>query len=193
MSSEPIDPTSSARAFYAVQLRRIRVAAKMTQADVGAHPAVMVSGKLIEAVENLRRAPTRRLSIGLDTALDLERFFLGLYAAIKRESGIPSEFLEYTEYEETASSIKDYENFLILGLLQTEEYDAPIYPSGAFIFLGFPDEPPVGYAESVNGLGRLVEPGREVTALGVTFDQIGAVALTPADSEKLIQAVLETM
>lgn len=122
MSSDPIDPKSSARAFYAVQLRRVRTEAGMTQPDVGGHPAVMVSGKLIGAVENLYRAPTRRLSTGLDQAFGLEEFFQGMYAAIKRESGVPADFWEYAEYEGLASSIKVYENFLVTGLLQTEEY-----------------------------------------------------------------------
>ncbi|HEX6471723.1 MAG TPA: DUF5753 domain-containing protein [Streptosporangiaceae bacterium] len=271
MSTEPIDPTSSARAFYAVQLRRVRTAAKLTQSQLGGHPDMVVSGKLIEAVENLRRAPTRRLSVGLDKAFGLDQFFAGMYAAIKRESGIPSHFLEYIEYEERASSIKIYANFLVSGLLQTEEYarevlspiqrpdrleqlvaarlarqeilrrddppwldvlldesvvrrivgdreitrrqlerlleaaheshvtirvvpaGAPAYPSGAFILLGFAEEPAIGYVEGVNGLGQLIEPGREVSALGVTFDQIGAVAMTPADTEELIRVVLESM
>jgi hypothetical protein len=82
------------------------------------------------AVENLRRSATRRLSTGLDKAFTLEEFFAGLYAAIKRESGIPSDFLEYTEYEELASSVKVYENFLVTGLLQNESYAREVLRAG---------------------------------------------------------------
>lgn len=269
MSNEPIDPTSSARAFYAVQLRRVRTEAKMTQSDAGGQPAVMVSGKLIGAVENCYRPPTLRLSQGLDRAFGHVQFFEGMYAGIKRESGIPSAFWEYAEYEGLASSIKIYENFLIQGLVQTEQYarevlragqrenkleelvtarmdrqeilrrddppwlvvlldestirrvvgdrhvmrqqlehlltamrepnitirivpaGAPIYPSGAFNLLGFHGKPDVGYVESAGGFGQIIEQGDQVSGLAVLFDQIGAVALTVADSEKLINAALE--
>jgi hypothetical protein len=271
MSNEPIDPTSSARAFYAVQLRRMRTAAKMTQADAGGHPDVMVSGKLIGAVENCYRPPTLRLSKGLDKAFGLVQFYEGIYASIKRESGIPSDFWEYTEQETLASSIKIYENFLITGLLQTEEYareivraglradklneivaarmdrqeilrrddppwlvvlldtsvirrtvrspeimrpqlerllevvhepnitvrivpdGVPVYPTAPFTVLGFHNEPDVGYVVGENGLGRVIEPGSQVSELGVLFDRIGSVALPIADSEKLIRTALEDM
>lgn len=93
MSTEPIDPKTSARAFYAAQLRRLRTEAKLTQSELGGHPAVMVSGKLIGHVENCYRPPTRRLSQGLDRAFGLTDFFEGMYAAIKRESGPTSDFL----------------------------------------------------------------------------------------------------
>lgn len=122
MSTEPIDPKSSARAFYAAQLKRLRTEAKLTQPELGGHPAVMVSGKLIGHVENCYRPPTRRLSQGLDRAFALTDFFEGMYAAIKRESGPTHDFWEYAEYEGLACSIKFYQSFLVNGLLQTEEY-----------------------------------------------------------------------
>jgi Domain of unknown function (DUF5753) len=271
MSSEPIDPKSSARAFYAVQLKRLRTERRLTQAELGGHPAVMVSDKLIGHVENCYRPPTRRLSKGLDKAFDICEFFEGLYAAIKRESGPAPSFWEYEEYEGMASSIKTYQNFLIPGVLQTEDYiravvaagqradavdqlvatrmarqeilrrddppwlvalldesvvhrtvgardlmrrqleyllttmhepnislrivpaGAPIYPSGSFNLLNFHEEPALAYVESVGGHGQLIEPGRQVGAIEVLFDQISAVALPVADSEKLIRAVLEDM
>lgn len=130
MSTAPIDPTSSARAFYAVQLRRLRAAAGLTQPELGGHPAVVVSGKLIGAVENLYRPPTLRLSLGLDRALGLDQFFEGVHAAIKRESGLPTGFFEYLEYEALASMIKSYDNFLINGLLQTEDYARAVMRAG---------------------------------------------------------------
>jgi hypothetical protein len=102
----------------------------MTQADAGGHPDVMVSGKLIGAVENCYRPPTLRLSKGLDKAFGLVQFYEGIYASIKRESGIPSDFWEYTEQETLASFIKIYENFLITGLLQTKEYAREIVRAG---------------------------------------------------------------
>lgn len=229
----------------------------------------MVSGKLIGHVENCYRPPTRRLSQGLDRALGIPEFFEGMYAAIKRESGPTSSFWEYAEYEGLACSIKCYENFLVTGLLQTEEYarrivragqrrehveqlvttrmdrqeilrredppwltvlldqsivrrvvgdrevmrgqlehlrsmmeeprvtvrivpdEAPIYPSGSLVILDFTDRSPVAYVEGIGGHGQIVEDTAQVSALDILFDQIGAVALPVADSEKLIQAALE--
>ncbi|MEV5711056.1 DUF5753 domain-containing protein [Actinoallomurus sp. NPDC052274] len=130
MSSEPIDPKSSARAFYAVQLKRLRTERKLTQAELGGHPAVMVSDKLIGHVENCYRPPTHRLSKGLDKAFELSEFFESLYVAIKRESGIPSQFWDYAEQEAIACGIKSYQHFLIQGLVQTEEYAREVLRAG---------------------------------------------------------------
>src|SRR5512140_1048893 len=130
MSTAPIDPLSAARAFYAVQLRRLRTDAKLTQPELGQHPAVMVSGKLIGAVENLYRPPTLRLSRGLDVALGQDAFFEGIHAAIKRESGLPTGFFEYLELEALATMIETYENYVIDGLLQTEAYARAVMRAG---------------------------------------------------------------
>lgn len=130
MSTAPIDPKASARAFYAVQLRRLRTEAKLTQPELGQHPAVMVSGKLIGAVENLYRPPSLRLSRGLDQALCQDAFFEGIHAAIRRESALPTGFFEYLEYEAQATMIKTYEDFVIDGLLQTEDYARAVLGAG---------------------------------------------------------------
>src|SRR5262249_23739776 len=35
---------------------------------------------------------------------------------------------------------------------------APIYPSGAFNLLSFPEDPDIAYVESVGGFGQIIEP-----------------------------------
>jgi uncharacterized protein DUF5753 len=66
-----------------------------------------------------------------------------------------------------------------------------IYPVGAFNLLTFREETTVAYVEGVHGHGQLIDRGRQVCDLEVLFDQIGAVALPVAQSEKLIKVALE--
>jgi transcriptional regulator with XRE-family HTH domain len=121
MSTE-IDPTQSAQASYAVQLKRQRTARRLSQPELGQHPKIMVSGKTISAVETMQRPPTSHLSIGADEALETVDLFQSLYAAFVRESGLPAGFLEYAEQEARARQIKIYESLAIPGFFQIEPY-----------------------------------------------------------------------
>ncbi|WP_119727789.1 helix-turn-helix domain-containing protein [Thermomonospora amylolytica] len=125
-----LDPKKSARAFYARSLARERARAGLTQAALGAHPAVMVSGKLVGHIENCRRPPTLRISRAFDRALNLEEHFEGLYALMVREEGEPPAIYEYYDLEDQASSIKAYDSLWINGLLQTEETAREILRAG---------------------------------------------------------------
>ncbi|GAA3927106.1 helix-turn-helix transcriptional regulator [Actinomadura viridis] len=122
-----LDPKKSLQAVYARALARERTRAKLTQDQLGGHPAIMVSGKLIGHVENCRRPPTIRLSTGLDKALDLEEFFESLYIHWADEEGPPSAIWEYSELEHQANSIKVYAQSTICGLLQNEDYAREIF------------------------------------------------------------------
>jgi hypothetical protein len=103
-----LDPKKSARAFYARSLARERTRASLTQAALGGHPDVMVSGKLVGHIENGRRPPTLRISRGFDKALGLEDHFESLYELMVREEGEPPAIYEYYDLEDHASSIKAY-------------------------------------------------------------------------------------
>jgi hypothetical protein len=118
-----IDPKRSAQELYAKTLVRERTRAGLTQPGIGGHPAVMVSGKLISAVECCHRPPTLRLSKGLDLAFGLEKeeVFLAHYQAYVREKGEPPAFFEYAELELEASALRFYSTYVIEGLFQTEE------------------------------------------------------------------------
>ncbi|MFF5261184.1 Scr1 family TA system antitoxin-like transcriptional regulator [Actinomadura viridis] len=122
-----LDPKKSLQAVYARALARERTRAKLTQDQLGGHPAVMVSGKLIGHVENCRRPPTIRLSTGLDKALDLEEFFESLYIHWADEEGPPSAIWEYFDLEYRANSIKVYAPSAITGLLQSEDYARAVF------------------------------------------------------------------
>jgi Domain of unknown function (DUF5753) len=87
----------------------------------------------------------------------------------------------------------------LLNLMQRPNIDlvivpdgAPIYPSTSFTILSFPDgHPDIGYVDSVDGRGSIIEPGPQLTELAVTFERIGSNSLPIADSEKMIRALLE--
>lgn len=113
---------------------RERARAGLTQSELGNHPDVIVSGQLIGHIENCRRSPTRRLSLALDRAFDLDGFFEDLfedlYDHVVDESGVPATFWEYSDQETLASSVKVYNNFLISGLLKTGEYATHVLRAG---------------------------------------------------------------
>lgn len=266
-----LDPKRSLQDLYARALARERNRAGLSQEALGAHAAVMVSGKLIGHVENCRRPPTRRLSKGIDKALALKEFFEALYLHYAKEEGPPPAIYEYVELEDQASSIKIYNSHWITGLLQTEAYareqlavgqrperveelvaarldrqeiltredppwlmvaideyalrrvvggpevmrgqyehllkmmqepnisivivpaGAAIYPAGSFILLGFDEISDMGYVEAVAGHSQVITHGAQVSELAVMFDRISSVALTVADSEKLIRKLLEDL
>ena len=71
--------------------------------------------------------------------------------------------------------------------------NAQVFPESSFTVLSFDNDPDVGYEESVGGRGRLIEPGPQVTELGVGFELIREQALPAAESEALIHEVLEMM
>jgi hypothetical protein len=56
-----LEPTKSAQALYAKFLVRERTRAGLTQAELAAHPRVIVSSQTIGHIENCRRPPTIRL------------------------------------------------------------------------------------------------------------------------------------
>jgi hypothetical protein len=117
-----LDPMESLQVVYAQALAHERTRANLTQDQLGQHPAIMVSGKLIGHVENCRRPPTERLSRGIDTALGRKRYFEALYDHWIKSEGRPPAIYEYVELETQASSAKIYNCMWITGLLQTEDY-----------------------------------------------------------------------
>lgn len=262
-------PDDSARGFFAYHLKRLREDAELAQPALGTQ--IHVSGSLISGIETCTRRPGRRLCQALDKYFGVPMFFEGLYPRVIEETGLPAGFPEYTEAESAAAMIKKYENFVITGLFQTEEYararlsawhppdrveillaermarqeilkgenptemvvlfdasairrtfgdpeilrgqlehllkltseehitiyvvppDAPICPEGSFTILSTPGEPDTGYVESAGGTGRLIDDSRYVAEFGVLFERIRAVALSAADSERLIRETLEDL
>jgi transcriptional regulator with XRE-family HTH domain len=70
---------------------------------------------------------------------------------------------------------------------------AQVYPSGGFTVFSFEGGPDVGYVESANGLGHVVELSSQVEGLKVWFDLVRSVAMPVDASEQLIHDIMEGM
>jgi transcriptional regulator with XRE-family HTH domain len=70
---------------------------------------------------------------------------------------------------------------------------AQVYPSGGFTIFSFDGGPDVGYVESANGLGRVIEKSSHVDGLKVWFDLVRSVAMPVDASEHLIHDIMENM
>ncbi|WP_026412657.1 helix-turn-helix domain-containing protein [Actinomadura oligospora] len=118
-----IDPHKSAWALYAYKLRKMREQAGLSQPEIGR--ACLVSGKLVSAIETLRRLPGEDFSKRLDVRFDLD-FFEDQYHQINRELKLPCGFDEYEKQETQAGIIHSYDPLAIPGILQTEDYTRAI-------------------------------------------------------------------
>ncbi|MEO3786352.1 helix-turn-helix transcriptional regulator [Actinocorallia sp. B10E7] len=113
-------PEESARAFFAFHLKRLREQRKLSQVSLG--KAVHASPSLISSIENCTRTPSLSITKALDRFLGVPQFFEALHPRIIEETGLPVGFAELTDAEGEASTIKLYENFVVTGLFQIEEY-----------------------------------------------------------------------
>jgi transcriptional regulator with XRE-family HTH domain len=77
--------------------------------------------------------------------------------------------------------------------IQVVPDDAPVYVSGPFTVLSYPEGADLGYLEAACGNERVMEIPERVHQLGLKFSQIQTVALNADDSEKLIRRALESL
>ncbi len=75
-------------------------------------------------------------------------------------------------------------------VVQVFPSDVPDCPGvdGAVTIFDFDDDPSVGYAEGYRA-GRTIEASSEVATLVLMFDHLRALALSPADSQRMITAI----
>jgi uncharacterized protein DUF5753 len=66
----------------------------------------------------------------LDKLFEQPMFFEALYPRMIEETGLPAGFPEYADAEAEATVNKQYENFVITGLLQTEDYARALLRAG---------------------------------------------------------------
>ncbi|MEV7595156.1 helix-turn-helix transcriptional regulator [Streptomyces sp. NPDC089922] len=119
VQARDIDPSASPLDYYGYELRRLREAAGLKQAQLGS--IIFCTGSLIGMVENGRRVPTRDFSERVDAALDTGGHFSRLVGLVLR-SVLPTWFQAYAEMEARAAYISTFQAQLVYGLLQTEEY-----------------------------------------------------------------------
>ncbi|KPI04364.1 helix-turn-helix domain protein [Actinobacteria bacterium OK074] len=113
------DPTTSILAFFGTELTRLRTKAGLSQEQTArlAH----TTQSMISKVEAAKRVPSLDLARDLDIALKTDGHFARLYPLVVHYA-YPSWFLPVVELEKEAVSIRSFQNQILPGLLQTEEY-----------------------------------------------------------------------
>lgn len=107
-------------ALFGSRVRRLRTAAGLPQAELGAR--VHVVGSRIAQVERASGAkPTLELARALDVALDADHLLVDLWPYVYREA-FPDWSQAFMERSQRAVSVREYAAHVVPGLLQSEEY-----------------------------------------------------------------------
>jgi hypothetical protein len=121
-SGKELDPAASPMHFFGAEVRRARIAAGMTLADLGA--AVPCDASTVSRIEAGTLAPTERFAAACDDLFPhMDGWFSRFYHNSRMWNGpYPPWFRPYVEHEAAAKSLRSFEHSLIPGLLQTREY-----------------------------------------------------------------------
>lgn len=114
-----LDPSASVLAFFGSELRRLRLAAGLSQERLG--EIVNYTGALVGLIETASRTPSRDFAERCDGALGAEGGLVRLWPLVSSHR-FPSWFRGYVEMEATASAIRTFQVQAVHGLLQTEDY-----------------------------------------------------------------------
>jgi transcriptional regulator with XRE-family HTH domain len=117
-------------AFFGAELRRARLAAGMSQDQLGR--ALSYSGDLIGKVETSERVPTPEFAGRCDDAFpNLDGLFGRLLGLARRWDGPhPQWFRDWLRVEQEATALRWWEPMLVPGLLQTADYARAILRVG---------------------------------------------------------------
>ncbi|MEW2070593.1 helix-turn-helix transcriptional regulator, partial [Streptomyces sp. NPDC007346] len=116
---QTLAPCASPLDYFGSELRRVREAHGLKQAELGAK--LYCSGSLIGQIETTKKAPTREFAEALDQALHTDGLFSRLVGLVLR-SQLPSWFRPYADMEAKAAYIYTFQSQLVYGVLQTEAY-----------------------------------------------------------------------
>ncbi|MGW4624752.1 helix-turn-helix domain-containing protein [Streptomyces rubiginosohelvolus] len=118
--AKAIDPQSSMAALFGSRLRKLRVAAGLTQAEVGAL-AHVVSSRIAQLERATGAKPTLELTRVLDKELVADDLLIDLWPYVYREA-FPDWSRAFIAYSARAAVIRQYASHVVPGLLQTPEY-----------------------------------------------------------------------
>jgi transcriptional regulator with XRE-family HTH domain len=113
------DPDRSALALFADELRAARAQAGLSRDDLAVK--VNYSASLIGMVEGLRRVPQADFAQRCDEAFGTPGTFARMQQRL-RNLPFAASFRSFVEPEAAAASLRNFENMLVPGLLQTPEY-----------------------------------------------------------------------
>ncbi|MER6747057.1 helix-turn-helix domain-containing protein [Streptomyces fungicidicus] len=115
-------------ALFGVRVRRLRTAAGLTQAELGARTHV-VSTRITQIERASGAKPTLALARALDTALGADDLLVDLWPYVYREA-FPDWSRRFMAHSEQAVAIRQYAAHLVPGLLQTESYARAVLSVG---------------------------------------------------------------
>ncbi|MEU6279587.1 helix-turn-helix transcriptional regulator [Streptomyces sp. NPDC047028] len=107
-------------ALFGARVRRLRIAAGLTQSELGAL-AHVVSSRITQIERASGAKPTLELTRSLDVALGADELLIELWPYVYREA-FPDWSRRFMEYAERAVVIRQYAAHVVPGLLQTEDY-----------------------------------------------------------------------
>ncbi|MGW0812344.1 helix-turn-helix domain-containing protein [Streptomyces viridiviolaceus] len=107
-------------ALFGARVRRLRIAAGLTQAELGDRTHV-VSTRITQIERASGAKPTLDLARALDAALGADDLLVELWPYVYREA-FPDWSRKFMEYSERAVAIRQYAAHVVPGLLQTEDY-----------------------------------------------------------------------
>ncbi|KAF4408786.1 helix-turn-helix domain-containing protein [Streptomyces lycii] len=113
------EPTESLKAFGAV-VKAFRKRARLTQEELA--PRVRYSVQTVASIEQGRRFPPADFVARAEDVLDAFGALRGAARHLARRPGLASWFRQWAVIEEQATALWSYENRLVPGPLQTEEY-----------------------------------------------------------------------
>lgn len=123
-----IEPEESMAALFGSRVRRLRTAAGLTQAQLGAKTHV-VSTRITQVERASGARPTLELARALDAALGADGLLVDLWPHVYRES-FPDWSRTFMAYSAQAAAIREYTGHVVPGLLQTEEYARAVLSVG---------------------------------------------------------------
>jgi transcriptional regulator with XRE-family HTH domain len=106
--------------FFGAELKRLREAADLTQAELGVR--VFVSGGYIGQFEQAIRKPQLDVAQRIDATLQTDGIFERMWRKLINDGRYAEYFAAAAELERLATVICDFEPAVVPGLLQTQAY-----------------------------------------------------------------------
>src|SRR5690349_8752398 len=121
-----IDPEESPRARFAFELRRNRLAGKLTQKQLARR--IGFSTSAVAMAETSRFRPSDRFAELCDQAFGLDGDMARLHAeAWPPPPPVPAHFRDWAVEEQRATALRFWAPLLVPGLLQTEAFARRIF------------------------------------------------------------------
>ncbi|WP_189877450.1 helix-turn-helix domain-containing protein [Streptomyces bluensis] len=178
-------------ALFGARVRRLRTAAGLTQAELGAKTHV-VSTRITQIERVSGAKPTLELARALDAALGADNLLVELWPYVYREA-FPDWSRKFMEYSGRAVGIREYAAHVVPGLLQTKAYARAVLSVGRT--LGSKEQLEERVTVRMGRQDRLGAPDRP--ELWVVLDEavlrrpVGGQVVMREQLERLLEAAAE--